>query len=97
MKNLLKAAFLVLLALLNTNCANQVKVPNKINVETTGTTTIRHEIVISIEMKQDFLNFCAQELGPDATEAELASCQSAKIAKFTTDFLALISQQGQAK
>ena len=92
MKNLLKAAILVLLALLNSNCANQVKVPNKINVETTGTTTIRHEIVISIEMKQDFTDECVRELGPNATDLQIQTCRDIKISHFTQQFLALIAQ-----
>ncbi len=99
MKNLLKAALLALLTLLTCNCQNQVKVSGEVKSVAEGEATITHNIQISVELKQNFLDQCAQELGPDATEAELAACQSAKIANFTEKFLQLItnSQQGNAK
>ena len=83
---------MLLLILINFGCANQVKIPNKINVETTGTTTIRHEIVISVELQNVFTDECSTELGPDATQEQLILCRDKKSKAYIDQILAFINQ-----
>ena len=94
MKNLLKAAILVLLALLNSNCANNIKIPNKVQVETTGVTTIRHEIVITAQLQNVFDDECLTEF-PDATEEQLKLCRDKKSKAYIDQILNFINQNSE--
>jgi len=78
-------------------CGNNSKlnIPGKVDVVTSGETvhTIRHEIVVSVELKQAFKEECVQELGQDAPPSALEVCQAQKELEFVEQFLQLLNQQ----
>jgi hypothetical protein len=83
---------------------NKFEVPSEINsnvnvAPVTGTVTVRHEIVVSLEMKASFYDECTEEVADrnipeELRAAAIESCVNAKTTKFITDILALINANG---
>ena len=85
------------------SCANRFEIPSDINVSAapvTGTVTVRHEIVVSVEMSELFANECTAEADRQGLIEPVRSeyitlCVNKKTTDFINSILAIINSQQQ--